>query len=107
MTQKDFVKAIGDTFTDALDILKKKNSDYAAETDPWKNFRFAELVDVGVERAILVRMSDKLARISNILNKETQVKDESIMDTLVDLVNYSAILKVYIDNEKKSATVKA
>lgn len=106
MNQKQFVKEIEATFGEAVSILKRKNTDYATETDPWKNFRFAELVEVGVERAILVRMSDKLARISNILGKEAQVKDESIIDTLVDLANYSAILKVYIDNKKKSATVK-
>lgn len=106
MTQKDFVNQIDQTFKEALSILKVKNSDYATEVDPWQNFRFAELVGVGVERAILVRMSDKLARISNILEKETQVKDESIMDTLVDLANYSAILKVYLENKKKSDIVE-
>ena len=106
MNQKEFVKAIEATFGEAVSILRKKNTDYAVESDPWKNFRFAELVEVGVERAILVRMADKMARISNILGKEAQVKDESIMDTLVDLANYSAILKVYLENKNKSVTVK-
>ena len=106
MTHTDFISAIKDTFEDALAILQNKNIDYATDTDPWKNFRFAELVGVGVERAILVRMSDKLARISNILGKKARVVDESIVDTLVDLANYSVILKVYLENQKKSDTVK-
>lgn len=99
MNQTQFVEAIRKTFDQGLTILKAKNNDYAEETDPWKNFRFAEIVGVGLERAILVRISDKLARISNILEKEAQVKDESIIDTLVDLSNYAAILKVYLENK--------
>lgn len=105
MQQKDFIASIEATFKSAVDILKLKNADYATETDPWQNFRFAKLVGVDVEKAILVRMSDKLARISNILGKEAKVKDESIVDTLVDLANYAAILKVYIENQNKSDSI--
>lgn len=101
MNQQDFITEIEKTFQQGLEILYKKNNDYAEETDPWKNFRFAEIVGVGVERAILVRISDKLARISNLVEKEAMVKDEAIEDTLVDLANYAAILKVYIANKKK------
>lgn len=107
MNQKQFVDAIEETFKQGLAILKVKNTDYAAETDPWKNFRFAEIVGVGVERAILVRISDKLARIANLVGKEAQVKDESIMDTLVDLANYAAILKVYLENQQLQKQVKS
>jgi hypothetical protein len=75
--------------------MRAKNQDYAGDKDPFKNFRYAEMVGVDVERAILVRMSDKLARISNCLDKEVQVKDETVNDTLSDLINYTAILKAY------------
>jgi hypothetical protein len=98
MKREKFIKAIEDTYTEAVKILKAKNKDYAGTEDPFKNFRFADLVGVSVERAIMVRMSDKLARISNIQGKETAVK-ETISDTLTDLINYSAILKVYIENK--------
>lgn len=85
------------TFFECLEIASLKNQDYTGDGDPYRNFRFAELVGVGVERAILVRMSDKLARISNILDKEAKVKDETIADTLSDLINYTAILKAYLE----------
>lgn len=87
------------TYKESLAIAKLKNQDYANSTDPYRNFRFAELVGVSVERAILVRISDKLARIANCIDKTTAVKDETVTDTLSDLINYSAILKAYMENK--------
>ena len=91
------IRSVDKTFKGCLETLKKKNADYAGNEDPWKNFKFAEMVRVKPDRAILVRMSDKLARISNCLDKEVQVKDETVKDTLDDLINYSAILKAYLE----------
>src|SRR5688572_2671660 len=41
----------------ALDVMKKKNQDYASAGDPFRNFRMFEAL------GILVRLSDKLARL--------------------------------------------
>lgn len=101
MTQQEFIKTIEDIYKEGVDIIRKKNTDYAKEHDPFMNFRFAELVGVSVPRAILVRMSDKLARISNVIDKEVAVRDETVMDTLLDLCNYSAILMAYLKCVKK------
>ena len=84
------------TFDNCYSIAQKKNNDYAEESDPFRNFKSSELVRVPVDRAILVRMMDKIARISNGLDGDYKVKDETIFDTLDDLINYSAILKAYI-----------
>ena len=96
-SRSQLVDSVDKTFTECLEILKIKNHDYAGEEDSYKNFRFAELVGLSVERAILVRMSDKLARISNCLDKDVKVKDETVSDTLSDLINYTAILKAYLE----------
>lgn len=101
MNKKQFLKSLKDTYDAGLAIVEKKNTDYATDIDPWKNFRFAQMVGVPVDRAILVRMSDKLARISNTLDKGTKVLDETTEDTLLDLINYAAILKAYLENGKK------
>lgn len=88
-----------ETFTGCLDIAKKKNNDYAGEKakDPFANFRGSEfLTGVSVEKGILVRLGDKFKRVSNLLEQEAAVKDESIQDTLNDMINYVAILKSYI-----------
>ena len=91
------------TFDKCLSTAKKKNADYAGEgewSDPYKNFRGSEFVGVSPDRAILVRLMDKMSRVSTLLSQEAKVKDESIEDTLCDMVNYSAILLSYIKNNK-------
>lgn len=101
MNNKVFLEAIESYYKEAVEILKKKNADYATEADPFKNFRNALLVNVPVEKAILVRISDKMARISNCLEKGgVQVEDETIRDTLLDSINYLAILIAYLENKK-------
>lgn len=96
-TQKDFVNDLQGVMNEALSIVQKKNSDYATEADPFKNFRFSTLVSVDVAKAILIRVCDKMARISNVLDKgEVQVKDETVEDTIKDTINYMAILLTYI-----------
>ena len=90
------------TFDNCYNTAVKKNNDYAGENniDPYKNFRGSEFVGVPPDRAILVRLMDKISRVSNLLSQEAAVKDEAIEDTLVDIINYSAILKSYIKNHK-------
>ncbi len=95
MTTKQFIKHLEDTFKGCLDIAKKKNSDYANSNDPFKNFEMSLQVGVEPDRAILVRVSDKISRISNLLNRDGNVKDERLEDTIDDAINYLAILKAY------------
>lgn len=75
---------------DARATMIKKNQDYATEQDVFKNFRmFGGL-------GILVRMSDKLARLRNFEEKaEFSVSDESLRDTIEDLINYAVIYLAY------------
>jgi len=93
-------------FVESLDKMKEihaqKNHDYAGEEDSFKNFRMCENMGLcSVETGIMVRMSDKMSRIANLLEKENAVKDESITDTLIDLANYSIILKCYLEQKKE------
>lgn len=98
MNQQQFLRSLEDSFSSCLIIARAKNSDYSSGVDPYRNFRSAEIAGVSVERAILVRILDKLSRVSNLLDKEAQVKDEAITDTLLDMINYSAILKSYLED---------
>jgi len=93
------------TFDECMALSVKKNHDYAGggvNEDPFKNFRRApDLAGVSIERAILVRLSDKLCRLSNILDGEVRVDDERVVDTIMDAINYLAILKAYIEEDKR------
>jgi len=85
------------TFDDCYAISLAKNHDYAGNEDPFANFRTSTAVGVPVERGIMVRMMDKVSRINRLIDNEAQVKDESLMDTCNDLINYAAILKAYLE----------
>jgi hypothetical protein len=95
-----FLNHIRETFSEGLELIKNKNADYADNEDPFKNFWMSEMVGVSPERAILVRISDKLARVSNLLDKEADVEDETIDDTILDCVNYFAILRALIEKKR-------
>jgi len=70
-------------------LFSKKNADYGDA--------FATYGAVGV----LVRIGDKLSRLSSINKKSiTMVDDETMRDTLIDLHNYSAMAIMIMDEEK-------
>lgn len=101
MDKDTFILGIESTFLQGVSIIKNKNQDYAGVGDPWKNFKSANIVGVDYKRAILVRVMDKISRISNLLEKEPAVVEESVNDTLIDTINYLAILLEAIKFERK------
>lgn len=80
-----------------LELMKRKNADYS-KADPLGNFMVAESLQAcSAENGIIVRMSDKLSRLVSILSKGTQeVKDESVEDTIIDIINYAVLLRAVI-----------
>ncbi len=92
MSKQEFLKRAKDTFEKCFSLMEKKNADYGADSDPFKNFRMSVQVKVEPARGILVRTSDKISRISNLLDKEPAVVSESIHDTIQDAINYLVIL---------------
>lgn len=99
-TQKDFLYRLNELYTNNVQISARKNADYANENDPFQNFRASEMLGIPAEQAIIIRMCDKLVRVSNLISREAQVEDESILDTLSDLSNYSMILRMYLEQKK-------
>lgn len=78
--------------------MAKKNEDYGANEDPFRNFRaFGEF-------GILVRLSDKLARILTYVERgQLTVKDESVTDTLLDAINYLVLFEGYRRDKAEKA----
>lgn len=99
MERKEFIRSLEKTFAKGIELVRIKNKDYGAESNPFKNFESAKLIGLDVKDAILVRTLDKLSRIGNLLHTEAAVKDETIEDTIVDAINYLAILKARIEFE--------
>ena len=95
MNKQEYLECIRKFFDSGLELMKKKSADYASEENPFRNFEGSLAVGVPIDRAILVRMMDKIARISNLLTTEAQCQDEKLEDTLQDLANYTGILFAY------------
>lgn len=89
MSERDrYFKHFRKVTEEMFETTKAKNNDYGGADDPFKNFReFGEL-------GILVRMSDKFARLKTALleKREFAVASETIDDTSMDLAVYTAIL---------------
>jgi hypothetical protein len=90
-TREQYLSEFKELTEQMIDLTTKKNSDYGGAADPFKNFRtFKEL-------GILVRMSDKFARLCTALDekRELQVADETLDDTAMDLATYALLLICY------------
>lgn len=90
--------------TKALSLMRKKNADYGASNDPFANFRRSEAVcNVSAEKGIMVRLTDKLSRLSTFLDRgEFSVSDESLEDTVIDGINYFILLYAMRMEKKKN-----
>lgn len=81
----DDQKRIADKCIDIAAMLLQKNRDYGCSV--WHRPALAPECDPGV--AIRVRMSDKIARLTELLNRESGPSvNESVDDTLLDLAGY-------------------
>ena len=80
MLTKEFLKQIETLYSECFNIVVNKNADYGGKDKPFKNFMNSLSVGVDPRSAILVRVMDKISRISNLLDKEAEVQDEKISD---------------------------
>lgn len=102
MKQSVYLEEFKNTIAQMLDITTKKGKDYADAEDTFRNFRQCEILGLcKAEKGILVRMSDKMTRIANLLDHDANVADEKIEDTLIDLAVYSIILKCYLKEQRE------
>lgn len=97
MTRQELLLSVSKTYKNGLELMKIKNKDYARDSDALSNFKSVEVIDLTSEQAILVRVLDKISRVSNLIGKSASVKDESVEDTLLDCINYLAILKAMLE----------
>jgi len=78
-------------------IRKAKGHDYSGTEDTLDNLR--EFGSFGV----LIRIGDKFKRLKHFYHqKELAVKDEKIVDTMDDLINYALYLKIMYLQEQEN-----
>jgi len=86
----------------ARSLMERKNQDYAGDSEhgiqPFANFERVEALGIcSTEQGFLVRMTDKISRLSSYVQAgKLEVSDETVYDTLVDLINYSVLMAAYL-----------
>ena len=79
--ENEFMEEYKKIVMETMELCVKKNKDYGSSVED----TFEKFGDI----SYLVRITDKYNRICSLLNKEGEVKDESIDDTIRDMANYS------------------
>ena len=78
-----FEVSVAQTFQELLDLLLSKHKDYGP-----KNISEAP---GGALNGLRVRMHDKLARINNLYDSQSNPEHESLEDSFKDMANYAII----------------
>lgn len=72
-----------------FEVYKRKNHDYGDS--------FGKQFDkFGLDSSV-IRLHDKLSRLENLCSVENKVKDESIIDTLLDMANYCIMTVIELE----------
>lgn len=87
----EFFNNVWSVLDTAGNLLLKKHHDYGP-----KNIAHSP---GGALNGLRVRMWDKIARINNLLDSNVQPSNESLRDSFIDLLNYSAIAIMVLDKK--------
>ena len=79
--ENEFMEEYKKIVTETMELCVKKNKDYGSSVED----TFEKFGDI----SYIVRITDKYNRICSLLNREGEVKDESIDDTIRDMANYA------------------
>lgn len=101
MNRNQFIDHISNLYTSGVEIIRRKNAGYGKSDSPFFNFLNSHVVGIDPKQGILVRTIDKISRISRLVEdtNNNQVS-ESIHDTIIDAINYLAILDAFITEEE-------
>jgi len=107
MTRDELLKFHEEITKQARELMSLKNRDYAGNegVEPFANFTRVEAMGIcKTEQGFMVRLTDKMSRLSSFVRAgKMNVKDESFMDTCVDVINYMVLLAAYLkDKEAQS-----
>ena len=87
----DFIADVWRVLDGAGNLLISKHHDYGA-----KNIAHSP---GGALNGLRVRMWDKVARINNLVDSKVSPSNESLRDSFIDLLNYSAIAIMVLDKK--------
>lgn len=81
------------------EICERLNKLYAAKNKDYGDSFGEGFKEYGLTMPA-IRLDDKLSRFKQLIKFDAEVKDESIIDTLMDLANYSIMTIIELENRK-------
>ena len=87
-----------------MNVCRELNKIYEAKNNDYGDSFHKSFLEYGIVMPC-IRLEDKLNRLKSFAqNKEMKVNDESIIDTLLDLANYSimSVIELQAENLKKN-----
>ena len=106
MTNLELFKIHQELCRKALNLMQKKNHDYAGKSglEPFANFTRAEAMGITTtEKGMMVRLLDKMSRLSSFMDSGTfKVENEKLEDTILDVINYSILLHAYMTEKMRN-----
>src|SRR5690242_8934649 len=102
MTIDELIRLHNELTDQARTLMEKKNHDYTnGSVDPFANFRGSSYLNVPPEKGLLIRVQDKMMRISTFIDKRTlKVDNESCTDAIIDVINYMVLLAGLIEDNR-------
>ena len=84
------------------ELHSRKNHDYAGTSDPLKNLRACERLELKPFIGVMVRLQDKWSRLEEFIKSgQLMVKGESVKDTLMDNAVYSILAIILYEEQEK------
>lgn len=91
MTKQEQQQHLSDIFEDLSSIQSSKGDDYAGD-DRLSNFKIvSQMAGITPEQVLLVFIATKAVRIGNLQGSKIP-NNESIDDSIIDLINYGILL---------------
>lgn len=111
MNTEELLQFHDDICMKAHELMCIKNHDYAGDDGkaPFSNFTLGEAAGIGTtEQGIMFRLSDKFKRMAAFADPKhrAQVKDETVEDTGLDLINYTVIFLAYLKEKASKSNGK-
>jgi len=102
MTRDELFQLHEDICRRALVIMRHKSADYASGTYTFANFKRGEILGfASAEEGLMLRVVDKISRISTFLKKgELKVGNETVQDSILDVINYMILLQGLLEDKE-------
>ena len=88
---QEFIDTVRELLDEAGNLLLRKQMDYGPTN--------ISKAPGGPINGLRVRMHDKIARINNLIDKGVDPQNESLRDSFIDLLNYSAIAIMVLEKK--------